>query len=114
MQICSIIEDKTEFLIANKVNSDEIYSAKFINNNGYYAIIDELKVTTKEVLKVPKKTLIFGNAIKTPDDRLLNINAPNPFWISKWAYFFGKDLVTFSYDFLEPSYHKNFIAKVKL
>jgi len=33
--------------------------------------------------------------------------------VVKWAYFFGKDLLTFEYDNLEPFYLKRFIPRGK-
>ena len=40
--------------------------------------------------------------------RNVNLNARS---VARWAYLFGKDLLTFNYDYLEPDYLKNFIFK---
>ena len=33
--------------------------------------------------------------------------------IAEWSYFFGKDLLTYNLDFVEPTYLKEFVIKVK-
>jgi hypothetical protein len=38
---------------------------------------------------------------------------PSAISIARWAYFYGKDLLTSDIDYLEPNYIKKFVIKVK-
>jgi tRNA threonylcarbamoyladenosine biosynthesis protein TsaB len=107
LQICSFIPDKTEFIIANKVNSDEIYYSRFLNNDGMSKVVDKIEIISCSKFNNinHKGILVFGNAVAV---NLRTYTSPSPGWAAKWAYLFGKDLLTFNYDFLEPQYHKQF------
>jgi tRNA threonylcarbamoyladenosine biosynthesis protein TsaB len=115
LKICDIIPDKTEFIICNKVNSEEIYFGRFINLGKSYQMIEKIKVIKLNQLKnyVKSSDFVFGNAKIEEEhhNRYQNISAPEAFFIAKWAYLFGKDLLTFNYDFLEPNYLKNFLIR---
>ncbi len=45
-QICSYLPDNEEFIIANKVNVEEVYFAKFKKIQLGYAFIEDLQVLT--------------------------------------------------------------------
>jgi len=108
-QISKSIPENSGFIIANRVNLEELYYAKFIKQNNNYNFVDELQVIHKEELESKKENeiLIFGNAEGT----IHNFSSPNASSIAKWAYLFGKDLLNYNFDFLEPNYLKNFVTK---
>ncbi len=102
----------TEFIIANKVNVEEIYYAKFKSKNPVPEVIEETQVLMKEELnsKINDKVLIFGNAVK-PENQIGILVSPSASAVAKWAYNFGKDLLNYNFDFMEPFYLKNFVTK---
>ncbi len=107
--ICRYLPDRSKFAIANVVNSEELYFAKYKKTNGSYETIEELKLIKKEKLdsKVSKDELIFG-------DYRNKVGFTAASQIANWSYIFGKDLLTFEYDYLEPNYLKKFVTRVKL
>lgn len=110
-QICQFIPNKTEFFIINDANIEEYYLAKFSKSKEKYRIKIKPKLTKKDNLQKYniEKFLTFGNYNK--DKKLLS--NPNAIFVAKWAYLFGKNLLTLQYDLLEPLYIKKFIPKVK-
>ncbi len=118
LQIANHLNENSEFIIANKVNVEEVYYAKFKAGINNYLFLDDLTIITKSELE--EKLSItdldyFGNA-KTenlPGNGLKHqkIIAPDPFFIAKWSKLFGKELLTYDYEYLEPTYIKKFIVK---
>ncbi|MBN2571351.1 MAG: tRNA (adenosine(37)-N6)-threonylcarbamoyltransferase complex dimerization subunit type 1 TsaB [Ignavibacteriales bacterium] len=110
-QICHFIQDKTEFYIINDANIDEYYIGKFSKTRESYKIKIQPKLIKKDSLNKFKKinSLAFGNFNK----EVKSIANPNAIYIAKWAYIFGKKLLTLQYDFLEPLYIKQFIPRAK-
>lgn len=116
LQVSGYMHTGSEFIIVTKVNVDEVYYARFLNKDETYLMIDDLQVIPKEQLKfkITNNILVFGNVINenyTVNNRI--ISAPNASSIGKWAYLFGKDLLNYNFDFLEPNYLKNFVVKTK-
>lgn len=116
LQISDCLPDNTEFIIANKVNVEEVYFAKFIINKNNYSFIEDLKILNKtELIDNFKDILIFGNALLDSDRENLkikkNIISLTAKHIAKWGELFGKDLLTSNYDYLEPTYIKDFKVK---
>lgn len=112
--LSTMLPPSSKFAIANSVNTTEIYFQSFrVEKKGTYADEDELQLVKKDDLssKVKKELLLFGDYDKNGLNEAYS--SPNAVSVAKWAYIFGKDLVTFEYDFLEPNYLKKFIAKVK-
>jgi tRNA threonylcarbamoyladenosine biosynthesis protein TsaB len=112
--ICNALPANSKFAIANSVNTTEVYFESFIvNRRGTCKVDDELQLVKKDDLSsfVSDEIILFGDEVK--NDRNEVYSSPNAVTVAKWAYIFGKDLVTFDYDFLEPNYLKKFIAKVK-
>ncbi len=107
-QISSIVMED-EFAIANKVNTEEIYFAKYRkSNDGRRIESEKIELINKvELFKLTKGLKVFGD---TADSQF---SSPNAWAVAKWAYLFGKDLVTSNYDLLEPMYLKEFKIKVK-
>ena len=118
LQICSYIPDNTEFIIANKVNMDEIYFARFKKHLNGYSFIENLQVLNhKELNNKIGDALIFGNASLDSGNNLhpkvqnKNISSPNAKFVAQWSKLYGKNKAIFNYDYLEPTYIKNFIIK---
>jgi len=112
MQLCQLLPADSQFIIANKLNRDEVYFAKFQIKGNSYIFVDDLMVLKNEVFKTKVNNVaVFGNA-----SLLLNKNVklpvcPDPKFVAKWASEFGERRKTFEYDFIEPNYLKNFIIK---
>ncbi len=128
-QISNLLPGGSDFIIANKVNVEEIYFAKFRSGSrdedSYHSLIDKsnnyifaenLKIVNRnEYEALTKDCLVFGNAgkdslEKVKSDRAV-IESPSAFYVARWSKYFGNDQVTKNYDYLEPNYLKNFIVK---
>lgn len=108
LQIASYMKDETEFVIANKVNSEELYYARFKVKANNYIFVRNLTVINKiELSETETETKIFGDFTGS------NICVPSAYSIARWCSLFGKKLMTYDYDYLEPNYIKNFIVKGK-
>ena len=107
--------ENDEFIIANKVNREEVYFAKFQIMGNSYIFAEDLTILRNDIfIKKAENCQVFGDAAKLLNRELLNPISPDPLFIAKWAVHFGIDKKTFKYDFLEPNYLKNFIVKEKL
>ncbi len=118
LQICNYIPINTEFIIANKVNVEEIYYAKIKKTSSGYIFLEDLKVLNHtEINNKVGNTLIFGNASLDSGNNLLhisqstNIASPNAKFVAQWCDYFGKNKILYNYEYLEPTYIKNFIIK---
>ncbi len=112
--LSGILPVNSKFAIANSVNTTEIYFESFvIDQEGTFTVSDKLQLVKKDALSsmLNEDCLLFGDIRKNDLNELYS--SPNAVSVAKWAYIFGKDLVTFDYDYLEPNYLKKFIAKVK-
>lgn len=115
-QVSTYLPENSEFIIANKVNAEEIYFAKFKISDKNYKITEKLKVLNRsELKKHAENTLIYGNALLDSHSEIHinknNLSSPSSKYVAAWAELFGKDLLTFNYDYLEPYYLKNFMIK---
>jgi tRNA threonylcarbamoyladenosine biosynthesis protein TsaB len=103
----------TKFTIVTNANIDELYFSKFIKTKNGIQALEELHLVEKSNLKnrlIPGEE-IFGNVdLENVINTGYGLTATS---VSKWAYLFGKDLLTFDYDYLEPNYFKKFVVKVK-
>ena len=116
MQISESLQEGSKFIIANKVNSEEVYYASFkvIANRAIF--VDKLKVIKKSDFQTNTGTLVFGNVFweyNIGKKINWNVTAPDAVHVAKWARIFGQKLETYDFDYLEPEYHKNFVIKVK-
>jgi tRNA threonylcarbamoyladenosine biosynthesis protein TsaB len=109
-QLVDFLAEGTEFIIANKVNSDETYFAGFQIKSNNYIFADNLTIINSQGLeKEAKNRLIFGNSFN--DKSKQGFTAPSARYVAKWCEKFGNSILTFNYDFLEPNYLKDFIMK---
>ncbi|MFC2119806.1 tRNA (adenosine(37)-N6)-threonylcarbamoyltransferase complex dimerization subunit type 1 TsaB [Bacteroidota bacterium] len=115
-QLSSCISNSTEFIIANKLNKDEVYYSKFKVTSNTYIFADELTILANEEF-VDKSigTKVFGTAsYLVEEDKDSNIiSSPSAEYVAEWALKFGKKNITFDYDYLEPRYLKEFIVKMR-
>ncbi len=117
MEVSTFLEDGTEFIIANKVNIEEIYYAKFFIKSNNYIFADNVRIINHSEFKnLAENSIVFGNAVNKNFQKLvkkkISLSSPSPKFIAKWSKQFGTDLFNFEYDFLEPQYLKNFIIPV--
>lgn len=110
-QASGYLPEGSKFIIANKVNIEELYYARFISTKDGYEFLEPLQVIYKGDLeeKLNDTSIAFGNALKNGNK--MPVVSPSASLIAKWAYLFGKDLLTYDFDFLEPAYLKNFIIR---
>jgi tRNA threonylcarbamoyladenosine biosynthesis protein TsaB len=108
LQLCDMYPDKTKFSIANKVNSDEIYFAKFQVSGNNFIFVEKLSIIKHSELKV-NGDLIFGNAVDKKDQFVFA--SPSAKYVAGWAEKFGSGKLTFDFDYLEPDYLKELIIK---
>ena len=113
-QLSSGIFDNSEFIIANKVNKDEVYYSKFKIKANNYIFVDDLTIlTNKEFVNKSKGTKVFGSAsylLKGTENKN-RISSPSAEYVAEWAMKFGEKNSTSDYDYIEPIYLKNFIVK---
>ena len=113
MQISENIDNDENIIIANNVNMDELYFAEFKKKEEKLELVHDVQLVNKtefeETEYLPAHRV--GNYFDRPD--FPEYSSPEALYVAKWAYFYGKDLLTFNYDYLEPNYLKNFIPKVK-
>jgi tRNA threonylcarbamoyladenosine biosynthesis protein TsaB len=108
LQLSHILPDKSEFIIANKVNVEEVYFAQFHIKSNNYIFVEKLQIINLSDLPEKSKGYqVFGNAI----DKENEYSAPSPLFVAEWCRLYGVELKTLNYDFLEPNYFKNFIVK---
>ncbi|MFO7444994.1 MAG: tRNA (adenosine(37)-N6)-threonylcarbamoyltransferase complex dimerization subunit type 1 TsaB [Ignavibacteriaceae bacterium] len=106
LQISSYLPENAVFAIANKINSDEIYYAKFQIKSNNFIFAEELQIIDKVNLnKKIEGSITFGNAAAGS-----KISVPAPVYIAKYSMLI-KEKLTFDYDYLEPDYLKNFTIK---
>ncbi len=112
-QLSSQLPNGTSFVIANNANINEVYFAKYRVKENRFEILTEATLVEKSELSSFQEgeDLLFGNF--TIEKKDFKTSSPTASAVAKWAYIFGKDLVTFDHDLLEPNYLKNFVVKVK-
>lgn len=116
LELSSILPNGSEFIIANKVNVEEVYYAKFQIKSNSYIFVEKVRIVNfQEFQNLKKDTLVFGNAelsnASSEGKIKYKLVSPSPVFIAEWGRAFGEDVKTFDYDYLEPNYLKNFIIK---
>ena len=104
LQLSSFLPENETFVIANKINLDEIYFAKFQINANSFIFAEDLQIISKDLLNERVNGCItFGNA--TGQNK---ISAPSPEFVAKYA-LMNQQKLTYEFDYLEPNYLKEFI-----
>jgi tRNA threonylcarbamoyladenosine biosynthesis protein TsaB len=97
------------FVVANKVNSEEIYYASFINNGNSFNFVEDLQIIRRDELNSKSAgRKIYSNAEEFNSSDFVEL-MPEPFYVAKWSRIFGKELANKNFDYLEPNYLKNFV-----
>jgi tRNA threonylcarbamoyladenosine biosynthesis protein TsaB len=117
-QISNFLPNETEFIIMNRVNTEEVYFEKFQTSSNNYKVLEDLKIIKYDGITTLKQNiLIFGNALLDSNNKFLNIKKTvfSPFsrFVAEWSKIYGEKLLTKDFDYLEPLYFKNFIVKGK-
>ncbi len=116
-QLSFYLSEGSQFVIANRVNKDEVYYAKFQISANSYIFADELTILSNDdFISKAAGVKIFGNANellngKEKSNRLAILNAPSAEIVAMWATEFGKDKFTDDYNYIEPIYLKEFLIK---
>lgn len=116
-QIARTLKDDTEFIIANKVNSDEVYFAQFkVKGNNYIFTRDLQILKASDRINIDDDCLVYGNASLSFKIRnqIKSITSPKTEYVASWAKHFGEDQLKYDFDYLEPNYIKNFVVKEKI
>lgn len=113
LQISNYLNPNDKFIIANKANMSEFYVGNYQVTNNYFKRIEEVSLVSSDEFSksLNESDILFGNISQKKSIQILS--SPRAVYVAKWSYIFGKDLVTYDYDFLEPNYLKKFIVKVK-
>ncbi len=117
LQISRFLPENTVFNIANKVNSDEVYFAKFQIKGNNYIFVENLGILEyNEFLSSSGDIITFGNAVKRKDEQMNfrnDVFAPEPVFVARWAAQYGETKSEKEIDYIEPYYLKNFTIKVR-
>jgi len=116
-QLSQFLQDSTNFIIANQVNKDEVYYAKFQVNGNNYIFTEPLTILNNaDFIRKSTNIQTFGNAaniLSEPRSRMKIQSSPAPEFIARWARHFGMSRKILDFDYLEPNYLKNFNIKEK-
>lgn len=112
-QISTLLPENTVFNIANNVNAEELYFAKYISSKTGFELIGELQIINKDELSsmIGTGEPVYGTFNQSA--KLIKITSPDAKYVAFWAYLFGSEMVTPDYDLSEPNYLKKFVVRTK-
>lgn len=117
LQVSQILQDGTNFIIANRVNKDEMYYAKFQVSSNNYIFVEQLTILNNtDFIRKSKNIDTFGSGVQLISNQINEMfisTSPMPEFIARWARSYGMNRKTSNYDYLEPNYLKNFNIKEK-
>jgi hypothetical protein len=114
LELLPFAEEGSEFAVANKVNTSEIYFAKFLKQKNMFKLVDGLTIIPAEKLdEYAQGIVIGGNIDYSGANDFIPLTAPRPLSVCKISRMMDKEKILFDYDLLEPNYLKNFIVKEK-
>ncbi|MBU1100869.1 MAG: tRNA (adenosine(37)-N6)-threonylcarbamoyltransferase complex dimerization subunit type 1 TsaB [Bacteroidetes bacterium] len=110
--IGKFIDIGKEFIIANMVNRDELYFARYkVADQNVKCLSAPQLMFLKDIDNhINDDDTVFGKLSSITRAKFRPLTALD---IARWAYIFGNESLTYEYDYLEPNYLKNFVAKVK-
>ena len=116
LQVKKYFKINSEIIIAERVNSDEAYFTKINLDKEKIDFIIPLQVKKIDKLNeiIGKEPIITNISFEEKiinKNFIINLGAPDPFYIAQWSKYFGTSVKTTEYDFLEPNYLKNFLIK---
>lgn len=113
-QLAFYFDNETEFVIANKVNSEEIFTAKFKVKSNSYIFVQEVEIVklTNSLFRNEDCKIIGNiNEKNNLEKSIIPISYPKAEFVAKWALYFGINKLLFDFDLLEPNYLKKFLVK---
>lgn len=114
LQLFGLFPDNTEFIIANRMNREEVYFAKFQIKANSFIFAEDLKLLKNDEFAAKSADIpVIGNAAAILNVPVKYPCTPDPSYVARWAAGFGEDKKTFDYDLLEPIYLKSFTIKEK-
>jgi len=107
------LKPEEKFAIVKKASKDESYCAVYSVVSDGFNEITTLQLVDNDNLSslIGEKVIIYSDRDSNKQNSDLTI--PNATDIGRWAYKFGKDLLTSNYDLLEPKYLKEFLVRTK-
>ncbi len=110
LEISQYLPAETTFVIANNVNTTELFVSKYKTSEKLFDVVEDVKIIKKEEFEnfIDNKSVVYGNYKK--EGKFFN-SGPTAKFVAMWAYFFGKDLLTYNFDYMEPDYIKKFIPR---
>lgn len=113
LQISDFVPAKNNFVIIKNASVDDLYYASLYYDGKKIGFSSELSIIKKNDIESILKNdeLIFSDIdFEFATKKIIGPSALN---ICRYSYLFGKDLLTFDYDYLEPFYLKQFLVRVK-
>lgn len=113
LEISQFVFASEKFGVIKNASVEDVYYSEFIFDGKAVSTVETVQLIHKNDLQEKVKNLkfLFGDQIANVEVR--ETIGPQAYYIGLWSYLFGKDLLIFDYDYLEPNYLKKFIAKVK-
>lgn len=113
LQISEYLDKDSQFILLRNASIDDAYFAEYKYDGNLCISLTDVSLLKKEELqnRISGKNLIFSDL--EINFSFKKIIGPDAAHICKYAYLFGKDLLTFDYDYLEPFYFKQFILRDK-
>lgn len=113
LQISDFVPMNNNFVIIKNASVDDLYYASPYYDGKKIGFSHELSIIKKNDIESILKNdeLIFSDIdFEFATKKIIGPSALN---ICRYSYLFGKDLLTFDYDYLEPFYLKQFLVRVK-
>lgn len=113
LQVSDFVPDNSNFVIVKNASMDDLYFAIFNYDGKGIRSINELSLVKKNEVEqlITSKELVFSDVDLNITSK--KVIGPDAYNICRYSYLFGKDLLTFDYDYLEPFYLKQFLTRVK-
>jgi len=113
LQVSDYLKANTNFVIIRNASVEDFYYALLKYDGSKFTIINDVNVIKKQDINnlSLNDKLIFSDI--DLDFNTKKIVGPTALNICRYSYLFGKDLLTFDYDYLEPYYLKQFLVKGK-
>lgn len=113
LELTANLNADVKFGVVKTASVDEFYFSSYVTDSSKFKKNVETRlISINDVEEISKGLdILYGDNQK--NDKIKRIIGPKAVSIAKWSYLFGKDLLTFDCDYLEPYYLKQFIVKVK-
>jgi len=112
-KLAPLINNNEKFGIIKSAGLSDYYYSSYLKTSESLLKIEEIRLINNDEINILLRDIkiLFGDQDRNPI--IKKVCGPNASDIAYWSYLFGKDLLTFDYDYLEPYYFKEFITKVK-